>query len=173
MAARKTVKKNSYFYGTGRRKSSIARVFLKKGQGDIAINGRKIEDYFPRETARMVVMQPLQAVAMVGKIDLKITVQGGGLSGQSGAIRLGIARALVQYDEEGTVKKPGRKTKAAEKASEKTEDAEVIQKPENEALLTFRRILRSKGYLTRDARVVERKKVGLHKARRATQYSKR
>lgn len=143
--AKKTIK---YYYGTGRRKSSTARVFIKEGQGEIIVNTRILQDYFGRETARMVVMQPLEAVKMTNKFDIKVVVRGGGASGQAGAIRLGIARALVQYDEEGGESGEG-------------------------GAQSFRRILRSFGYLTRDARQVERKKVGLHKARKATQYSKR
>jgi small subunit ribosomal protein S9 len=131
-----------YYYGTGRRKSSTARVFMKPGTGKIIINTRDINDYFGRETSRMVVLQPLEATDLVGKFDIKITARGGGIGSQAGATRLGIARALLQYDEEG---EGG----------------------------TFKSILRSKGYLTRDAREVERKKVGLHKARKATQFSKR
>jgi small subunit ribosomal protein S9 len=146
MVKKKAVK---YNYGTGRRKSSTARVFMKKGTGKIIINTLDIGVYFGRETSRMIVKQPLDVLEMLNKFDFKITVRGGGISGQAGAIRLGIARALVQYDEEG-----------------KGEDAGVDEK-------SFRRILRKYGYLTRDARKVERKKVGLHKARKALQYSKR
>lgn len=144
-------KKIKYYYGTGRRKSSTARVFIKPGNGQITINTCSLSDYFGRETARMIVLQPLQAVSMADKFDINVTVRGGGSSGQAGAIRLGIARALVQYDEEDSGEAGG------EGGSERS----------------FRRVLRSFGYLTRDARQVERKKVGLHKARKATQYSKR
>jgi small subunit ribosomal protein S9 len=140
-------------YGTGRRKSSTARVFLRPGTGKIVVNKRNIDDYFSRETARMLIMQPLQAVDMEKKFDVYATVTGGGNSGQAGAVRLGIARALVQYDEEGT---------------EGTDTGS-----EGEGAMSFRRILRQYGLLTRDSRKVERKKVGLHKARKATQYSKR
>ncbi len=136
-------------YGTGRRKSSVARVFLRPGTGKFSVNKRSLEDYFTRETARMVIMQPLDAVEMNGKFDVYITVKGGGDSGQAGAVRLGIARALVAYDEEG-----------GDEGSGTAENS-------------FRRILRRHDLLTRDARKVERKKVGLHKARKATQYSKR
>ena len=125
------------YYGTGRRKTSTARVFLKAGAGNIVINQRTITEYFGRETARMVVMQPLELVEMVGKFDMYITVKGGGISGQAGAIRHGITRALMQYDE------------------------------------TLRGDLRRAGYVTRDAREVERKKVGLKKARKRPQFSKR
>lgn len=125
------------YYGTGRRKSSTARVFLTAGTGQIKINNRTIEEYFGRETARMVVHQPMERVEMTEKFDMFITVKGGGISGQAGAIRHGITRALMQYDE------------------------------------ALRPTLRKAGYVTRDSREVERKKVGLHKARRATQFSKR
>ncbi|MFS1562576.1 MAG: 30S ribosomal protein S9 [Candidatus Arsenophonus phytopathogenicus] len=125
------------YYGTGRRKSSSARVFIKSGSGNITINQRSLEEYFGRETARMVVRQPLELVDMLQKLDLYITVKGGGISGQAGAIRHGITRALMGYDE------------------------------------TLRAELRKAGFVTRDARSVERKKVGLCKARRRPQYSKR
>lgn len=125
------------YYGTGRRKTSTARVFLRPGSGNITINHRTLDAYFGRETSRMVVRQALEAVAMPDKFDLYITVSGGGISGQAGAIRHGITRALMQYDE------------------------------------SLRNPLRKAGFVTRDAREVERKKVGLRKARRATQYSKR
>jgi len=125
------------YYGTGRRKSSTARVFLTKGSGQITINDRPLDEFFGRETARMIVRQPLEKVEMTDNFDIKATVVGGGISGQAGAIRLGLTRALIEYDEE-------------------------LRKP-----------LRKAGYVTRDAREVERKKVGLHKARKATQYSKR
>ena len=125
------------YYGTGRRKSSAARVFLTKGSGKIVINDRPIDDFFGRETARMIVRQPLEKLELTDKFDIRATVKGGGISGQAGAIRLGLTRALMEYDEE------------------------------------LRGPLRKAGYVTRDAREVERKKVGLHKARKATQYSKR
>ncbi len=125
------------YYGTGRRKSSAARVYLKAGAGSITINKKSIDDYFGRETSRMVVRQPLETVDLTDKFDINVNVSGGGPSGQAGAIRLGITRALMQYDE------------------------------------TFRPALRKEGFVTRDAREVERKKVGLRKARRATQFSKR
>ena len=125
------------YYGTGRRKSSAARVFMRPGSGEITINNRPIDQFFGRETARMVVRQPLATTDNSEKFDIRATVTGGGASGQAGAIRLGIARALLDYDE------------------------------------TLRSDLRKEGFLTRDARKVERKKVGLRKARRATQFSKR
>ncbi len=124
-------------YATGRRKSSAARVFLSPGSGSITVNNRTLDNFFGRETARMVVRQALEVVAMVDKVDLKITVSGGGTTGQAGAIRHGIARALTGYDE------------------------------------SLRSPLRKAGFLTRDARAVERKKVGMHKARKRPQYSKR
>lgn len=137
------------YYGTGRRKSSTARVFLRPGKGNIVINNRPLETYFGRETACMIIRQPLETVDVLSKFDIYATVVGGGTSGQAGAVRLGIARALVAYDEH-----------------DEAEDAA----PRSDS---FRRKLRARGLLTRDSRRVERKKVGLHKARRATQYSKR
>lgn len=124
-------------YGTGRRKSAAARVFLRPGSGKVSINGKTIEEYFGRETSRMLVRQPLELSDSLTRFDIKITVAGGGPSGQAGAIRHGITRALVNYDE------------------------------------ALKPTLRAAGLVTRDAREVERKKVGLHKARRASQYSKR
>jgi small subunit ribosomal protein S9 len=124
-------------YGTGRRKSSTARVFLRSGKGAIVVNGRPVDEFFGRETSRMIVRQPLEVTQMGDKFDITVTVEGGGITGQAGAIRLGIARALVEYNE------------------------------------TLKPDLRKAGLMTRDAREVERKKVGLHKARRATQFSKR
>jgi small subunit ribosomal protein S9 len=138
-------------YGTGRRKTAIARVFLKTGgTGFINVNGRTLENYFGRETARMVVRQPLEIVDQLGKFDINITVTGGGSSGQAGAVRHGISRALMAYDEATDVSTDG---------------------SENDA--SFRRLLRRAGLVTRDARKVERKKIGRHKARKGTQYSKR
>lgn len=128
---------DTQYYGTGRRKSSSARVFMKSGNGSITINNRPIDEFFGRETSRMIVRQPLDTTDMNDKFDINVTVSGGGASGQAGAIRLGIARALIKYDE------------------------------------GMRGDLKARGLLTRDARKVERKKVGLHKARRATQFSKR
>ncbi|MGD8207500.1 MAG: 30S ribosomal protein S9 [Thiohalocapsa sp.] len=125
------------YYATGRRKSSAARVFLSLGSGNITVNGRALDQFFGRETARMVVRQPLQTAEVLDRIDIRATVLGGGTTGQAGAIRHGIARALVQYDDK------------------------------------LRAALRRAGFLTRDAREVERKKVGLHKARKRPQYSKR
>ncbi|AGA34824.1 SSU ribosomal protein S9p (S16e) [Thioalkalivibrio nitratireducens DSM 14787] len=124
-------------YGTGRRKTASARVFLRPGKGDITVNNKSLNDYFGRETSRMVVRQPLETAEATDRFDAVVTVKGGGANGQAGAIRLGIARALVQYDE------------------------------------TLRSPMRQAGYMTRDAREVERKKVGLAKARRAKQFSKR
>ncbi|MDY6321535.1 MAG: 30S ribosomal protein S9 [Succinivibrio sp.] len=125
------------YYGTGRRKESTARVFVKQGTGKLEINGKSLEQYFGRPTSRMVVTQPLELLELTDKLDIYVTVSGGGITGQAGAIRLGITRALMQYDE------------------------------------TFRPALRKAGFVTRDARAVERKKVGLHKARKRPQYSKR
>lgn len=138
-------------YATGRRKTSTARVFLKKGKGEIVVNDRTLDQYFGRETSRMIVRQPLVASDMEESFDIYITVTGGGANGQAGAIRHGIARALVEYDEEDG--EAGSATGSAEN--------------------TMRKIMRKEGYLTRDAREVERKKVGKHKARKGTQYSKR
>ena len=125
------------YYSTGRRKSSAARVFMKRGDGIITINNRTLEQYFGRETGRMVVRQPLETVELLGQMDINITVKGGGITGQAGAIRHGITRALIEYDE------------------------------------TLRIPLRQAGFVTRDSREVERKKVGLHKARKRPQFSKR
>lgn len=124
-------------YGTGRRKTATARVFLRPGTGSITVNDRPLEAYFGRETSCMVVYQALEVVDFKGKFDIYVTVKGGGITGQAGAIRHGITRALIAYDE------------------------------------TLRPPLRKAGFVTRDAREVERKKIGLHKARRAPQYSKR
>ena len=134
MAAAAAIKQH---YGTGRRKSSTARVFLRMGTGQITINDRTIDQFFGRETARMIVRQPLEISNLTDKFDIFCTVEGGGISGQAGAIRLGVSRALVEYND--------------------------ALKPD----------LRKNGLMTRDAREVERKKVGLHGARRATQFSKR
>ena len=128
---------DTQFYGTGRRKSSTARVFLTKGSGAITINKRPLDLFFGRQTARMIVRQPLELMEMTDKFDVNVTVKGGGTTGQAGAIRHGLTRALMVYDE------------------------------------SMRPTLRKAGFVTRDAREVERKKVGLRKARRATQYSKR
>ena len=125
------------YYGTGRRKSATARVYLRRGAGRIQINKRSLEEYFGRETSRMVVMQPLELTGHTGQFDVLVNVSSGGASGQAGAIRHGITRALMAYDE------------------------------------ALRRPLRTAGFVTRDAREVERKKVGKHKARRSHQFSKR
>jgi small subunit ribosomal protein S9 len=125
------------FYGTGRRKSSTARVFMKPGKGSITVNNRPLEVFFGRETAQMIVRQPLELTQHVESFDVNVTVKGGGTTGQAGAIRHGLTRALMQYDE------------------------------------SLRGSLRKAGFVTRDAREVERKKVGLRKASRATQFSKR
>ena len=125
------------YYSTGRRKTSTARVFLRRGAGNITVNSRPLDEYFGRETARMIVRQPLQKANMETGLDITATVKGGGISGQAGAIRHGITRALIEYNSE------------------------------------LRSPLRRAGFVTRDARQVERKKIGLHKARRAPQFSKR
>tara|TARA_B100001175_G_C19337370_1_gene555638 strand:- start:87 stop:479 length:393 start_codon:yes stop_codon:yes gene_type:complete len=124
-------------YGTGRRKRSVARVFIKRGKGKIQVNKKSLDEFFDRETARMIVKQPLEQTDLLDKIDVVATVRGGGGSGQAGAIRHGLSRALLSYDD------------------------------------NLRSALRERGFLTRDARRVERKKVGLKKARKATQFSKR
>ncbi len=148
------------YYGTGRRKTSTARVYLTKGNGEITVNKTALDDYFGRKTSRMIVRQPLEVTKMTGQFDIKVTVVGGGISGQAGAIRHGIARALLQYEREalGIV--------------EPIEDDESGEGGEG-GKKTFRSQLRRAGYLTRDAREVERKKVGRHKARKRPQYSKR
>ena len=125
------------YYGTGRRKSAVARVYLKRGKGNIVVNGKPVDIFFSRETGRMVVRQPLELTNHAATFDIKVNVVGGGETGQAGAIRHGITRALMEYDE------------------------------------AFRRPLRAAGFVTRDAREVERKKVGFRKARRGTQFSKR
>jgi len=124
-------------YGTGRRKTSTARVFLNPGKGNIVVNGRPLDEFFGRKTGRMIVRQPLETVSLTDKFDINVTVTGGGITGQAGAIRHGLTRALIEYDE------------------------------------TLRKPLRDGGFVTRDAREVERKKVGFRKARRGTQFSKR
>ncbi|MGI9202324.1 MAG: 30S ribosomal protein S9 [Woeseiaceae bacterium] len=128
---------DTQFYGTGRRKSSTARVFMKPGSGAITVNKRPLDVFFGRKTASMIVRQPLELMNLTGQFDINVTVKGGGTTGQAGAIRHGLTRALMEYDE------------------------------------SLRPELRKAGYVTRDAREVERKKVGLRKARRSTQYSKR
>ena len=126
-----------YYYGTGRRKSSVARVFLKKGSGKITVNKKDLDEYFSRETGKMIVQQPLALIDSMDAFDLKITVHGGGESGQAGAVRHGLTRALIEYDQE------------------------------------LKSSLSKAGFVTRDPREVERKKVGLHKARKRKQFSKR
>ncbi len=128
---------DTFFYGTGRRKRSTARVFLRPGGGNITVNDRPLDVFFGRKTAQMIVRQPLELTQLGEKFDIRVTVKGGGTTGQAGAIRHGLTRALMQYDE------------------------------------SLRPPLRKAGFVTRDAREVERKKVGLRKARRATQFSKR
>ena len=128
---------DTQFYGTGRRKTSTARVFMQPGSGEIKVNNRPLDRFFGRQTAQMIVRQPLELMDLADKFDISVTVKGGGTTGQAGAIRHGLTRALMKYDE------------------------------------ALRPALRKAGFVTRDAREVERKKVGLRKARRATQYSKR
>ena len=127
----------NYYYGTGRRKSAVARVFIRRGSGKFVVNEKPVDEFFTRETGRMVVRQPLKLVNHEASFDIMVNVKGGGTTGQAGAIRLGLARALVEYDE------------------------------------NLKPALRKAGLMTRDAREVERKKVGLHKARRRKQFSKR
>ncbi|GBG01925.1 30S ribosomal protein S9 [Azospira sp. I13] len=127
----------NYFYGTGRRKSAVARVFMKRGSGNIVVNGKPVDQFFSRETGRMIVRQPLELVEQVAGFDIKVNVTGGGESGQAGAVRHGITRALISYD------------------------------------ASLKSALSKAGFVTRDAREVERKKVGFHKARRRKQFSKR
>ena len=127
----------NHHYGTGRRKTATARVYLKPGKGSITVNDRTLDEFFGRETGRMIVRQPLEAVNLMGTFDITVKVDGGGITGQAGAIRHGITRALLKYDE------------------------------------SLRKTLRDAGFVTRDAREVERKKVGRRKARRGPQYSKR
>ena len=128
---------DNFFYGTGRRKSAVARVFMKRGSGAIVVNGKPLDEYFSRETGRMIVRQPLELVEQVAGFDIKVNVCGGGESGQAGAVRHGITRALIEFDVE------------------------------------LKSVLSKAGFVTRDAREVERKKVGLHKARCRKQFSKR
>lgn len=150
------------YYGTGRRKSSTARVFLKLGKGEIKVNGRTLGEYFGgRQCAPKLIMQPLELVDRTDSFDLLITVRGGGPMGQAGAIRHGIARALIQYDEVGL----------GNVASD--DDSEEGGSSSDSGKLTMRKILRAAGLVTRDARRVERKKVGFRKARKKEQYSKR
>ncbi len=128
---------DNFYYGTGRRKSAVARVFIKRGTGAFVVNGKPVDEFFSRETGRMVVRQPLELVEQLGAFDIKVNVNGGGESGQAGAVRHGITRALIEYD------------------------------------ATLKPALSKAGFVTRDAREVERKKVGFHKARRRKQFSKR
>lgn len=167
------------YYGTGRRKSCVARVFLKAGNGAINVNGRKLEDYFTRPTLRMVVRQPLELLKLVSNFDLYITVKGGGASGQAGAVRHGITRALIQYDEQTTApvasnnKKPAKPAVKNNENENENEDEDGETGSQESEHLTYRQKLRAAGFVTRDARKVERKKVGLRKARKAVQFSKR
>ena len=128
---------DNYFYGTGRRKSAVARVFMKRGSGNFVVNGKPVDEFFSRVTGRMIVRQPLQLIEQLSDFDILVNVQGGGESGQAGAVRHGITRAIIAYDSE------------------------------------LKPTLSKAGFVTRDAREVERKKVGFHKARRRKQFSKR
>lgn len=128
---------DNYFYGTGRRKSAVARVFMKRGSGSFVVNGKPVDEFFSRETGRMIVRQPLQLIEQIADFDIMVNVGGGGESGQAGAVRHGITRALIAYDS------------------------------------SLKPALSKAGFVTRDAREVERKKVGFHKARRRKQFSKR
>ncbi|WP_313951422.1 30S ribosomal protein S9 [Accumulibacter sp.] len=128
---------DNYFYGTGRRKSAVARVFMKRGSGSFVVNGKPVDEFFSRETGRMIVRQPLQLIEQIADFDIMVNVGGGGESGQAGAVRHGITRALIAYDD------------------------------------SLKPALSKAGFVTRDAREVERKKVGFHKARRRKQFSKR
>lgn len=147
------------FYGTGRRKSAIARVYISRGKGAIQVNNKTLEDYFGgRKVAHMVVRQPLVCLEMADKFDIKVTVRGSGPMGQASAIRHGITRALIQYDESNA--------QPADASGDEGESGEG-------GVQTYRQILRKAGYVTRDSRCVERKKVGHRKARKVEQYSKR
>lgn len=159
--ARSAAVKKRQCYGTGRRKTSTARVFLRPGTGNITVNEQHLDEYFGRKTARMVVRQALELIDVANKFDVLITVKGGGIMGQAGAIRHGISRALIQYDE-------GLNPVKATDGEDEKGSLETGGRAES-----FRRILRRAGFVTRDAREVERKKVGLHKARKRPQYSKR
>jgi len=151
------------YYGTGRRKTCTARVYLKRGNGKITINNHTLEEYFGgRKAAHMIVRQPLVLLEMDQKFDVEVNVRGSGPMGQAGAIRHGITRALIQYDEEGL---PAGGTEGGEEGSEGGESGAGAK--------SYRRQLRKAGYVTRDSRVVERKKVGHRKARKVEQYSKR
>ncbi|MEY3182975.1 MAG: hypothetical protein RLZ35_960 [Pseudomonadota bacterium] len=180
MVSKATKSKPKQYYGTGRRKSAVARVFLQAGTGKIVIEGLPLADYLRRKTACMVAMQALEQFQLQDKIDVYATVKGGGIMGQSGAIRLGISRALAQYDDaesleftlpESASNDPrlvGTKQVVSIDEEGETVTEEVAPPP-----LTLRRALRKLKYLTRDARRVERKKVGHRKARKVEQYSKR
>jgi small subunit ribosomal protein S9 len=139
------------YAGVGRRKEAIARVFIQAGKGNISINKQDVDTYFDRKTSSMLVRQPLVEVHCIDKFDIKITVKGGGITGQAGAIRLALTRALIAYDEEGVV----------------LEEGEVGEAD------SFRRVLRRAGFVSSDSRRVERKKIGRRKARKRPQYSKR
>jgi len=145
-----------YYYGTGRRKSSSARVFISKGKGSITINKKNIKEYFSLQCSNNIVKEPLKLLKVENKFDVKVTVLGGGTTGQAGAIRHGLTRALISYDEEFVCK-----------------NDEDINQDEEKVNLTWKQRLRKAGFVTRDPRKVERKKVGFRKARKKEQYSKR
>lgn len=148
-------KKDKQYNGTGRRKEACARVFITKGTGTITVNKKPMEEYFSRKDARIIVKQPLEVVDMNDKFDIYVTVEGGGIKGQAEAVRHGLTRALISYDEE-----------FADKAAQQDSEVDISQN-------SYRRKLRKHGFVTRDSRCVERKKVGHRKARKVEQYSKR
>lgn len=190
-AAKKAGGANTCYLGLGRRKESTARVYIKRGAGDIVVNHKSLSDYFGRETARMIVKQPLELLHVTDKFDIRVNVKGGGPSGQAGAIRLGITRALIQYEmAHGALTTPPKSAaptsdRLANEMTKQLTEAEsgaalaagtddVSEAGRDEAAnQVWQRALRRAGYVTRDPRCVERKKVGLHKARRKPQFSKR
>lgn len=159
------IKKNNvkYYYGTGRRKTCTARVFICKGTGDIYINKKKIDEYCKLNFAKMIIREPLKLLKVENKFDIKITVLGGGITGQAGAIRHGLTRALISYDNEFI---PAEPTKEMEGKEEQVSEEKAL-------VITWKQKLRKAGFVTRDPRKVERKKVGFRKSRKKEQYSKR
>lgn len=150
------------YYGTGRRKSAVARVFIQRGNGEITINNRSLEEYFGgRKAAHMIVRQPLECVNMANQFNIRIRVEGSGPMGQASAIRHGITRALMNYDESGI------------QTNQSFQEEDSSEGGNQSGPQTFRQLLRKSGFVTRDARCVERKKVGHRKARKVEQYSKR
>jgi small subunit ribosomal protein S9 len=156
------------FYGTGRRKASTARVFIRKGSGQLQINNKSLEDFFGRDTARMIVRQPLDLLSVDSDFDIYCTVKGGGTSGQAGAIRHGLTRALIEYE---AANSPAGAAKVA--STEEEADSEGGEGSVAVTRSPWHQALRVAGYVTRDSRAVERKKVGRPKARKKTQFSKR